>query len=191
MLTGKMGKIVRIAWACFLLVCIFLYVHFAPYLSGQNIASFLLQYQGQVLGLYFILCVLRGFTLIPSTPFLFAGIILFPTKPFLLLGVFMLSLAIVSALLYYISEYADMGHYFRKAHPEKIHKISQKINGKHGSWFILLWAFAPFTPTDLVCYVAGSLKMRFMRFILPLIFGETIISSIYIFNGTFFMQNII
>jgi uncharacterized membrane protein YdjX (TVP38/TMEM64 family) len=191
MLTGKTGKIVRIAWVCFLLVCIILYVRFAPYLTGENMAAFLSQYQGQLLVLYFILCILRGFTLIPSTPFLFAGIILFPARPFLLLGVFMLSLAVVAALLYYISGYADLGHYFRKAYPGKIQKIRQKLDGKHGFWFILLWSFAPFTPTDLVCYVAGSLKMRFIRFMLPLVCGEAIISSIYIFNGTALIQNII
>lgn len=190
MLTGKLGKIVRITWACFLLVCIVLYVRYASYLSGENIASFILQYQNQVLGLYFILCILRGFTLIPSTPFLLAGIILFPTKPVLLLGVFLISQIITSAILYYISDMADLGHYFRKVHPEKMQKITEKINGKNGFWFILLWAFTPFTPTDLVCYVAGSLKMRFIQFILPLVCGEAIISALYIFNGSYLLQNI-
>lgn len=190
MLTGKVGKIVRIIWVCFLLTSIMLYIHFAPTLSGENMAAFLSRYEEQLLALYFVLCVLRGFTLIPSTPFLIAGIILFPNNPFLLLGVFVLSLAIVSAILYYVSGYADFGHYFHKAYPGKIQKIRQKLDGKHGFWFILLWAFAPFTPTDLVCYVAGSLKIRFTSFIVPLICGETIISSIYIFNGTALIQNI-
>lgn len=174
----------RIVWVCFLLTCIVLYVWYAPYLTKENIAAFILQYHGQVLLVYFIICVVRGLTLIPSTPFLLTGILLFKDTPFLLLAVFMAGIFIVSAFLFYAAEYAGFAKYFDKLYPQKMHRVKQKLNGPYGFWFVLLWAFTPFTPTDLVCYAAGLLRMRFLYFIIPLMLGEGVICALYIFNGS-------
>ncbi|MGN6212887.1 TVP38/TMEM64 family protein [Parafilimonas sp.] len=176
-------KFLRIVWVCFLLTCISLYVIYSPYLTGQNIAAFIKRYNHQMLAAFFIVCVVRGFTLVPSTPFLLTGIILFSATPILLLIVFMASIFVVATLLFYASDYLGFARYFEKRYPHKTEQVRRKLNGRYGFWFILIWSFTPFTPTDLVCYVAGSLRMRFMKFILPLILGEAIICAIYIFNG--------
>jgi uncharacterized membrane protein YdjX (TVP38/TMEM64 family) len=180
----KVKRNIRIAWICLLAACLGTYFLAASHFTPQAIAAFLEQYQGEVFVVYFILCLLRGITLIPATPFLFAGIILFPNRPFLLLGAFLLSLFLIAVFLYRAARYIGMGPRFLGKHKNRIDKIKRKMNGRAGFWFILLWAFAPFTPTDLISYVAGSLKMRFTRFIIPLISGEALICSIYVFNGT-------
>ena len=37
----------------------------------------------------------------------------------------------------------------------------------------MVWAACPFVPTDLICYVAGTLRMNFTRFMLGLALGKT------------------
>lgn len=180
----KVKRIIRIAWACLLVACLGTYFLAASHFTPEAIATFLERYQGQVFVVYFVLCLVRGITLIPATPFLFAGIILFPNRPFLLLGAFMLSLFLIAVFLYRAASYIGMGSRFLVTHQTRIAKVKEKMHGRAGFWFILLWAFAPFTPTDLISYLAGSLKMRFTKFIIPLISGEALICSIYVFNGT-------
>jgi uncharacterized membrane protein YdjX (TVP38/TMEM64 family) len=52
-----------------------------------------------------------------------------------------------------------------------------------GFFFVALWAFFPLVPTDLVCYVAGTTKMNYLKFILAVCAGELILCSFYIFFG--------
>ncbi|WP_153798359.1 VTT domain-containing protein [Foetidibacter luteolus] len=179
--TGRRN--LRIAWVVFLLPCIVLYVWYAPILTKENIATFVSRYNGYVLAVYFVVCVLRGLTLVPATPFLLAGIYLFQHTPLLLFIVFLSSIFIVSAFLFYASGYLGFCGYFEKLYPNKTGSIKQKLNSPLGWWFVLLWSFTPFTPTDLVCYAAGSLRMRFIQFIVPLMIGEGLICALYIFNG--------
>jgi uncharacterized membrane protein YdjX (TVP38/TMEM64 family) len=50
-------------------------------------------------------------------------------------------------------------------------KIKKAIE-KYGFYAILLWSFAPVVPTDLICYVAGTVRYHFWRFVLALALGE-------------------
>lgn len=164
-----------------LLICCTLYVLYGKYITEENIAHFLLQFKTQMLLAYLIVCVLRGITFIPATPFLFAGILLFGSSPLLLLLIFLTSIFFVSALLFYAARFLNFGAWFEKRYPEKIRNIKTKLNSRYGVYFMMLWAFAPFTPTDVVCYVAGSLRIRFIRFIVPVVLGEGLICAAYIF----------
>lgn len=183
MLSLKMKKILRFLWVCFLLGCIAYYVQHAQYFTKEKIAALLVEYKEGALFLYFLVCVLRGLFLIPSTPFLFAGMILFHNNPLLLLVVFLISIFVVSTLLYYASGYLGFAQYFERVYPEKIRKLKQQLDSKRGSWFLFLWALAPITPTDLACYAAGALRIRFIYFIIPVLLGEGVICSIYILTG--------
>ena len=185
----KFKRTLGIIWIIFIAVCISLYFLYARDLSPENISSFIKHYQGGMLGLYFALCTIRGLTMIPGTPFLLAGIVLFRDSPFLLLAVFLASMLVTSALMFYLAEKLGFSSYFEKNYPEKIALVREKLDGHYGSLFILLWAFAPFTPTDLVCYVAGSIRMRFARLIIPLLAGEALICAFYIFNGRVLVGN--
>lgn len=172
-----------IVWIFFIAVCLTLYFVYARELTPGNISTFVKSYQGAMLLIYFVLCTIRGLTMIPGTPFLLAGIVLFKDSPFLLLAVFLASMLTTSALMFYLADKLGFSNYFEKNYPEKIVLVREKLNGRNGFLFIALWAFAPFTPTDLICYVAGSVRMRFFNLILPLLAGEAIICAFYIFNG--------
>jgi uncharacterized membrane protein YdjX (TVP38/TMEM64 family) len=54
---------------------------------------------------------------------------------------------------------------------------------KYGFWVITLWSFAPVVPTDLICYVAGTVRYSFWRFVLAVTLGESIIVGIIVYGG--------
>ncbi len=184
----KFKRILGIAWLFFFAGFIILYFVYAGELTPENISGFLKNYQSGMLFLYFVLCTLRGLTMIPGTPFLLAGIMLFNDSPFLLLGVFLASMLVTSALMYCLADKLGFSTYFERNYPEKIALIRKKLDGRNGFVFIFLWAFAPFTPTDLICYVAGSVRMRFFNLITPLLAGEAIICAFYILNGHLLLE---
>ncbi len=184
----RLKRALILIWGLFIIVCAASYVVFREELTPTNISSFIRDYQGGMLFLYFILCTIRGITMIPGTPFLLAGIIVFSYSPFLLLAVFLSSMLCTSALMYSLAGKLGFGSYFEEKYPEKILLVRDKLKGRNGFLFIFLWAFAPFTPTDLVCYVTASLRMRFIALIVPLLLGEAVICAFYIFNGQLLLQ---
>lgn len=175
-------RLLRFAWVILMVAGGLFYFCNRQHFTQETIAAFLLQYRQQVWLVYFGSCVLRGIFLLPSTPFLLAGMLLFGDTPFLLFAVFMLSILIVAAFIYYTAGYMRFSSLSEKQAPV-LQRIQQGLNSKRGFWLILGWAFMPFTPTDLVCYAAGLLRIRFLRFILPLLLGEALICALYIVNG--------
>jgi membrane protein YqaA with SNARE-associated domain len=47
----------------------------------------------------------------------------------------------------------------------------------------LLWSFAPVVPTDVICYVAGTVRMNFLKFVSAMTLGEGIIVGLIIYGG--------
>jgi len=151
--------------------------------TAENIAAFLLQFQGEIWLVYLIMSALRGFSLLPSTPLVIAGTLLFPGQPFSVLAVSMTGIFVTSSMIYYFSEHLGFNDYFESHKPELSHKIKAKLEHPFGFAFVAAWAFFPLVPTDLVCYLAGTTKMNFLKFIAAVMVGELILCSFYIFFG--------
>lgn len=149
----------------------------------ENISAFLLNFQGEIWLVYFAMSALRGFTLLPSTPLVLAGTLLFPDLPFAVLAVSMTGILISSSMIYFFSEHLGFNEYFESHKPELTHKIKAKLEHPLGFLFVAGWAFFPFVPTDLVCYLAGTTKMNFWKFIAAVFVGELILCTGYIFFG--------
>jgi uncharacterized membrane protein YdjX (TVP38/TMEM64 family) len=96
-----------------------------------------------------------------------------------------------SAMIYFFSEFLGFSDFFEKHKPESTHRIRQNLEKPCGFFFVMLWAFVPFAPTDAVCYVAGTTKMRFGRFIAAIFLGELVLCSFYIFSGRFALLHIL
>ena len=45
------------------------------------------------------------------------------------------------------------------------------------------WSFFPLAPTDLICYVCGSLGVGVRKMLLGILIGEGTICALYIFLG--------
>lgn len=189
-LSEKNKKILRGFWLGFLAVIVSLYIIYGQYLTPESITAWIKAHTHALLIVYSILCVIRGLTLIPATPFIFAGILLFPHSPGQLLAISLVCILLSSTLIYYGSGYMGFGDYFEKKYPSKIADFRQRLNHPSGFFFIAGWSLLPFTPTDLIVYVGGSIKLPFQKVIIPLIIGEGIICAVYIFNGVKLMQYI-
>ena len=81
----------------------------------------------------------------------------------------------------------EFNKFFIKKYPQKIVWLNKKLNQKAGFLFVIGWCLFPIVPTDLVCYVAGTTKMNYAKYILAVTLGEFPLVVFY----TFFTNNLI
>jgi uncharacterized membrane protein YdjX (TVP38/TMEM64 family) len=86
-------------------------------------------------------------------------------------------------MIYFFSEFLGFKEYFESHKPELTNKLRAKLEHPLGFLFVASWAFFPFVPTDLVCYLAGTTRMKFWKFIVAVGVGELILCTFYIFFG--------
>jgi uncharacterized membrane protein YdjX (TVP38/TMEM64 family) len=151
--------------------------------SPQSIAAFMAEFQNEALLIYLAISIARGFTLLPSTPLVLAGTLIFPASPWIVLAVSLLGIVISSSMIYWFSELLGFDDYFESKKPNHVRKIKSKLEHPLGLGFVSLWAFFPLVPTDAVCYVAGTIRMHFARFIAAVFVGELVLCAFYVFGG--------
>jgi len=187
------GKFARIAmliiWVAAILSAFVFYLWDPAAFTAANIAAFINTFQTEIWLIYLAMSALRGFTLQPSTPLVLAGTFLYPDRPLLVLAIALTGIVVSSSLIYFCSEMLGFAEYFVNKKPKTVHRIRQRLEQPAGLLFVALWAFFPFVPTDAVCYVAGTTKMNFMKFIFAVFVGELVLCSIYVFSGGFAVQN--
>lgn len=178
-LKQKTKRWILILWLLVILGAFYLYLF-------EN--NFILEKVGQIRGLpvlllyviYLFLGCIRGFTLIPTTYLILIGLVfLTPTAAFILT---MIGVMVSSASIYYFSEYLELSEYFEKNHSKGITKLT-KVLEKNELPIVIAWSFFPLTPTDLMCYVCGSLKVDIRKFLLGVFIGEGVTCAIYIYLG--------
>lgn len=165
------------------MVCIGTYIYDPSRFTAENIAEFLGRFSGVIWLIYLGFSIVRGITLLPSTPLVLAGTLLFPEQPFAVLAVSMTGILLSSTMIYFFSEYLGFNEYFEGQKPELTHKIKAKLEHPLGFLFVAGWAFFPLVPTDLICYLAGTTKMNYWKFIVAVLVGELILCICYIFFG--------
>ena len=94
----------------------------------------------------------------------------------------MIGVFVSSLFLYYFSEYLNFDEYFEEKHGKQIEKIKSVIT-KNELPIVVTWSFIPFLPTDLICYVCGTLDIDVKKFIFGVLLGEGVACAIYIFLG--------
>jgi len=129
---------------------------------------------------YLIMGCLRGLTLIPATYLVFAGIPFFSPIPLFILT--LAGILVSSALIYFFAESLRVYEFFARKHEEKVARIRNLVE-KHELPIVIGWSFFPFAPTDLICYVCGTMKVNFKKCMLGVLIGEGAICAIYIFLG--------
>lgn len=172
-------KIITIVWLGLVVFCLGYYFMNPNKFTADEIPIFLQQFNTQIITVYFIVSIIRGFTLIPSTPFVLAGAIILPEQPLLALFISILSIGLSATMIYYFADYLNWGNKLEKLYP--VDKIKEKLNKPKGVFAIFLWALFPIVPTDIVCYAAGAVKMNFLKFITAVILGEVLVCIFYIF----------
>ena len=177
-------------WAAAIVAAVATYLTHPNQFTAANIADFIHSFENEILLVYLAFSALRGFTLLPSTPLILAGTLLYPDQPWLVLSISMAGIFISSSLIYFCSEALGFSEYFERKKHDAVARIRRRLEHPFGLAFVALWAFFPLVPTDAVCYVAGSTKVNFPKFIFAVLAGEFILCSLYVFGANWlFVRN--
>lgn len=168
-------KMILGIWIALIVAAIVLFFIFPEHFSAKGIKEFIAQFSTISLVVYAFICLIRGFFLIPSTPFVLAGALLFPDKLWMVFIISLIGILGSGTFIYYAARFLDFGE--KKAN--KINKIEEKIK-EYGFWIVLGWAFFPIVPTDLICYVAGKTRINFWKYISALFIGEALLIVFYL-----------
>ena len=180
----KVARILLIAaWSAAVVTAVAFFITSPDQFSAANISTFIKSFETEIWLIYLGLSAIRGFTLLPSTPLVLAGTFLYPGQPWLVLAISMAGILISSSLIYFGSEAMGFHEYFEHKKPVAVGRIRGRLEHSWGLAFVAAWAFFPFVPTDAVCYVAGTIKMNFFKFISAVFVGELILCSFYVFTG--------
>jgi uncharacterized membrane protein YdjX (TVP38/TMEM64 family) len=136
-------------------------------------------------GIFLLLGSLRGFTLIPSTCLVALGLLLFPPGRLFVLA--MTGIVLSSLSVYYFSRHMRLAALLEKNHSSQIESVRRALASKTLP-AVICWSAAPFLPTDVICYVAGSLRIDVRRVILGVTIGESLTVATYVFVGHSLLQ---
>lgn len=176
-------KVIFGLWMTLIVAAIVLYFVFPAQFSAKGIKEFIAQFNAVSLAVYGLICLIRGLFLVPSTPFVLAGALLFPDSLYTVFIISIIGILGSGTFIYFAAQFLDFGE--KKA--KKIGTIHEKIQ-KHGFWIVLIWAFFPIVPTDLICYVAGKTRIHFWKYITALFIGEALLIAFYLRYAHYFLN---
>lgn len=168
-----------VGWSLLIAVVVYSNVFQAGVLSKQFGAIIAYSTTAAYL-IYFVIGCLRGFTLIPVTYLIILGLLFFPPVPLYFLTI--TSILISSISVYYFAEQLGIAAHLRKRYPERIARVT-KVLEKNEVPIIIAWSFAPFLPTDIICYICGALEVNIRKFAIAVFVGESLACALYIFGG--------
>lgn len=160
-----------------------LYVQRPELIEPANLVGALRQSGPFVLLAYIALSVLRPVTLVPSTALILAGTLLFPERYGLVFVVSLASIVASAALIYYFFDFLGLAELFERRHAARVRWLEEQVRAR-GFWIVAGWSAFPFVPTDVICYVAGSLRMPVGKYLLGVTLGEIPIVAFYVAGGT-------
>lgn len=131
-------------------------------------------------GVYLALGCLRGFTLIPATYLVVAGMLFLPPVALYVLTV--AGIIVSSTAVYYFAEAMRFDQFFERRYAPQVARLRAHITRRELP-IVIAWSFFPIAPTDLVCYVCGALKVDLKKCVLGVAIGEGAICAIYILVG--------
>jgi uncharacterized membrane protein YdjX (TVP38/TMEM64 family) len=129
---------------------------------------------------YLAIGCIRGFTLVPATYLVFAGMLVLPPLPLFALTI--AGIVVSSAAVYHFAGAMRFDEFFDRRYPAHVARL-RGLMTKRELPIVICWSFFPIAPTDLVCYVCGSLKIDLKKCLLGVTIGEGAICGIYIFLG--------
>jgi uncharacterized membrane protein YdjX (TVP38/TMEM64 family) len=136
-------------------------------------------------GIYLVLGALRGFTLVPATFLLLVAMPFFP--PWVLLALTLPGIAASSSICYWFADALRFDEIFERRYPARIRGLKSLLH-RHQLPIIIGWSFFLVLPTDLICYVCGSLRIDYKKVLIGVLIGEGTVYAIYIFLGDYFLR---
>jgi uncharacterized membrane protein YdjX (TVP38/TMEM64 family) len=156
------------------------YLYNPGFFQGESLKIFFQSFGSYLLVAYFLICILRGLTLVPSLPFVIVGMLLFPENLYFVYIISMIGIIGSAAMIYFFSVEMDFDALLEKKYPKSIIYTKKQVQ-KYGFWAVLFWSFFILVPTDVICYIAGVTRMNFYKFIWAVTLWEWFICIIIIF----------
>jgi uncharacterized membrane protein YdjX (TVP38/TMEM64 family) len=129
---------------------------------------------------YLVLGCLRGFTLVPATYLVVAGMLVLPPVPLYLLT--LAGIVVSSTAVYYFAEVMEFDRFFERRYAPQVARLRALMTRRELP-IVIAWSFFPIAPTDLVCYVCGALRVDLKKCLVGVTIGEGAICAAYIFLG--------
>jgi len=168
-----------VVWLVFVAVALTLYFTNQDRIDVDLIRGVVHDNRFLVVPFYLLLLSLLGLTFIPSTPFAIAGVFLF--DPVLAYCLNLVGIITSSTIVYHFAGFLGLRDAFESKYPEKIQRVRDALDWKELP-IIIGWSFFPVVPTDLIIYVASTLKIPLWRCLLGVLIGEGALNAFYIFS---------
>ena len=175
-------KYLRWTWITLILITVTFFLIFPDSFTAESLKTLLHENSSLILIVFIALSCIRALFFLPSTLFVIMGTVLYPVDPVFVLIVSMIGILIGATLVYKAAAILTPEQLFKGKNLTRMEGVRRKMD-KYGFSIVLLWSFFPAVPTDLICYVAGTIKMAFWKFIFAVFLGEIILVSIYIWTG--------
>lgn len=166
-------------WGTFLISGLYLYV-FRHNWIRQELATLSGSSPLLIAGVYLALGCARGFTLVPATYLLFAGMLVL--SPLSLYALTLAGILVSSTAVYCFAETMGLASFFERRHASQVGRLRMLMQRRELP-IVIGWSFLPVAPTDLVCYVCGALNVDLKKCLIGVLIGEGAICAIYVFLG--------
>jgi uncharacterized membrane protein YdjX (TVP38/TMEM64 family) len=110
------------------------------------------------------------------------GLALYPSQPIFVITVNLVGILIGGLLLYSAAQFLTEEALFSQKKQAMLNNVKSKMN-QYGFPIVLFWSFFPAVPTDIICFIAGAIRMKLLYFIAGLLIGEAILISLYVYSG--------
>lgn len=134
---------------------------------------------------YVVVGSVRVFMLLPATFLLVAGLPFF--APPVLLGITMVAVLVSATICYFFAGALRMDEVLERKHAQKIATVKGLLQ-RHQLPIIVGWSFLMFLPTDVLCYVCGTLRVSYLKLIAGLLIGEGTVYAVYIYTADYFLH---
>lgn len=175
-------------WILTIAVLAILYFIYPTSFSPESISAFIKKFNNEMLGVYLVLSLARGFFLVPSTPFVLAGGLLFPDKLLIVLIISMTGIMLSATAIYYFSDLLGFSKRLHSKFSSKVDAWRKRFTNPSSVLWVAGWSFLPIVPTDFICYAGGILKAPFKYIFTGVFIGELILCSLYIYFGSSLLQ---
>lgn len=179
---GQFKRLLRWCWGLIIGASLLFYFTHTKYFDATYFKEFVGTNIHSLMIAYIIITCIRAAFFLPSTIFIVMGTVLFPQYPFFVIIISMVGILLGSSFIFKAADFLTPEDLFAKKHINRMNVIHNKIE-KYGFWIVLFWSFFPIVPTDLICYVAGTIKMAYWKFILAVFIGELILVNLYVWTG--------
>ena len=173
-------------WLCLVALVLGLLMLFPDWLTRDSISAYLAGLGSGALLVYLLMCMTRSLLMIPVTPFVLAGAVTFPDLLMLVFGISLAGIVVGAFLIYSFPAFGGYDRLLEERYPAKIALLKKNMQGNRSFWIIAGWSFFPLVPTDLICYVAGMVRLPFRKVVGPLMVGEIPLVTIYVYLGSEF-----